>query len=54
MTRYLLRVYRGSAYYPEKKLQSTSRGRLERRAQQLEREGFRVRILTADGEARVR
>jgi hypothetical protein len=54
MTRYLLRVYRGSAYYPEKKLQSTSRGRLERRAQQLEREGFRVRILTADREARVR
>jgi hypothetical protein len=44
MTRYLLRVYRGSAYYPDKKLQSLSRGRLERRAQQLEREGFRVRL----------
>jgi hypothetical protein len=50
MTRYLLRVYRGSAYHPEKKLQSMSRGRLERRAQQLEREGFRVRILTVTGE----
>jgi hypothetical protein len=47
MTRYLLRVYRGSAYHPELRLQSTSRGRLERRAQQLEREGFRVRVLTA-------
>jgi hypothetical protein len=50
MTRYLLRVYRGTAYYPEKKLQSTSRGRLERRARQLEREGFRVRILSVGGE----
>ena len=50
MTRYLLRVYRGSAYHPEKKLHSTSRGRLERRARQLEREGFRVRMLTAGRE----
>lgn len=50
MTRYLLRVYRGSAYHPERKLQSTNRGRLERRAHQLEREGFRVRLLTADRE----
>lgn len=50
MTRYLLRVYRGSAYHPEKMLQSTSRGRLERRAQQLEREGFRVRMLAVGGE----
>src|SRR5438445_6653695 len=31
MTRYLLHVYRGSSYYPDKKLQSLSRGRLERR-----------------------
>jgi hypothetical protein len=50
MTRYLLRVYRGSAYHPEKKLQSTNRGRLERRAMQLEREGFRVRLLAVGGE----
>ena len=49
MTRYLLQVYRGSAYYPNKKLQSVSRGRLERRAQQLEREGFRVRLLVVGG-----
>jgi|GEM_PF-4423013 len=53
MTRYLLRVYRGAAYYPDKRLQSTSRGRLERRARQLEREGFRVRVLTV-GEERSR
>ena len=45
MTRYLLHVYRGSSYYPDKKLQSLSRGRLERRAQQLRREGFRVQLL---------
>src|ERR1700751_1510673 len=54
MTRYLLRVYRGSAYYPDRKLQSTSRGRLERRARQLEREGVRVRMLAVgeDGQRR--
>ena len=50
MTRYLLRVYRGSAYYPDKKLQSVSRGRLERRAEQLEREGFRVKLLAVTRE----
>jgi hypothetical protein len=49
MTRYLLQVYRGSAYYPDKKLQSLSRGRLERRAQQLEHEGFRVKLLAVAG-----
>jgi hypothetical protein len=51
MTRYLLRVYRGEAYYPDKKLQSLSRGRLERRAQQLEREGFRVKLLSSPAHA---
>jgi hypothetical protein len=51
MTRYLLRVYRGSSYYPDKKLNSVSRGRLERRAQQLEREGFRVWLSRVNGKA---
>jgi hypothetical protein len=50
MTRYLLRVYRGSNYYPDKRLQSVSRGRLERRAEQLEREGFRVSLKVVAGE----
>ena len=51
MTRYLLRVYREKAYYPDKQLQSHSLGRLERRAKQLEREGYRVKLLamTAHG-----
>jgi hypothetical protein len=49
MTRYLLRVYRGSAYYPDKRLESLSRGRLERRAEQLRHEGFSVRMLTITG-----
>jgi hypothetical protein len=44
MTRYLLRVYRGSTYYPDKQVQSHSLGRLERRAQQLEHEGYRVKL----------
>ena len=54
MTRYSLQVYRGVAYHPERKLQSTSRGRLERRARQLEREGFRVRVLAVGEEGRRR
>lgn len=50
MTRYLLRVYRGTAYHPERRLESTSRGRLEIRARQLEREGYHVRLLAVGGE----
>jgi len=52
MTRYLLRVYRDTTYYPDMQLHSHSLGRLERRAKQLEREGYRVKLLatTADGE----
>jgi hypothetical protein len=51
MTRYLLRVYREATYYPDKQLHSHSLGRLERRAKQLEREGYRVKLLamTTDG-----
>jgi hypothetical protein len=45
MTRYLLQVYKGSSYHPDRDLHSLSRGRLERRAEQLEREGFRVKLL---------
>ena len=53
MTRYLLRVYRGtegSVYYPDKTLRSLSRGRLSRRGQKLEREGFRVRLVAITGD----
>ena len=49
MARYLLRVYRGPTYYPDKQVGSQSLGRLERRAQQLEREGYRVKLLTITG-----
>jgi hypothetical protein len=45
MMRYMLRVYRGATYYPDKQVQSQSLGRLERRAQQLEREGYRVKLI---------
>ena len=45
MTRYLLQVYRESCYFPDRDLHSLSRGRLERRAEQLEREGFQVKLL---------
>ena len=51
MTRYLLLVYRGTSYYPDKNLQSRSRGRIERRAQQLEHEGFRVRLTVVSGQS---
>lgn len=43
--RYLLRVYRGTTYYPDKQVESHSLGRLERRAHQLEREGYRVKLI---------
>jgi hypothetical protein len=45
MTRYLLRVYRGTTYYPDKQLHSHSLGRLERRAEQMRREGYGVKLL---------
>jgi len=47
----MLRVYRETTYYPDKQLHSHSLGRLERRAKQLEREGYRVKLLamTAHG-----
>ena len=47
MTRYLLRVYSDAGYYPDKALHSHSRGRAERHAKQLEREGFRTTLLVA-------
>jgi hypothetical protein len=52
MTRYLLRVYgtEGSAYYPDKTLRSLSRGRLARRGEKLEREGFQVRLVAITGD----
>jgi hypothetical protein len=54
MTRYSLHVYRGSAYYPDKDLRSFSRGRLARRARELERQGFHVRLLAIACEHRAR
>jgi hypothetical protein len=53
MTLYLLQVYRGASYYPDKNLQSHSRGRLERRARQLEREGFSVKLLVLTAQGRL-
>jgi hypothetical protein len=54
MTRYSLQVYRGSAYYPDKDLRSLSRAHLLRRARELEREGFSVRLLANAGRHRAR
>jgi hypothetical protein len=52
MTRYLLRVYgtEGSVYFPDQTLRSLSRGRLARRGQKLEREGFRVTLVAITGD----
>jgi hypothetical protein len=46
MIRYLLRVYSEAGYYPDKTLHSVSRRRVERRARQLQREGFGTELLT--------
>jgi hypothetical protein len=44
MTRYLLHVYRGSVFYPDRSSQSVCRRRLARRARRFERDGFRVTL----------
>jgi hypothetical protein len=46
MTRYMVRVYKGCSYYPDRKLQSHSRKRAERRIEQLKAEGFEPKLLT--------
>jgi hypothetical protein len=45
MTRYLLRVYSGAGYHPDRGRCSVSRRRLERCARTLERAGFATKIL---------
>jgi hypothetical protein len=45
MTRYLLRVYSGAGYHPDRGMRSISRRRLERWARSLERDGFATKIL---------
>ena len=52
MPLYVLQVYRGASYYPDRNLHSRSRGRLDRRAQQLEREGFHVIMIAVTPEGR--
>ena len=47
MTRYLLRVYSGAGYHPDRGMRSVSRRRLERCARMLERDGFATKILAA-------
>lgn len=45
MTRYVVRVYKGCSYYPDRKLQSISRGRIERRIEHLVGEGYEPKLL---------
>jgi hypothetical protein len=45
LTRYLLRVYSGAGYHPDRTLQSLSRRRVERRAKRYESEGFDIKLL---------
>jgi hypothetical protein len=45
MTRYLLRVYSGAGYHPDRGMRSISRRRVERWARALERDGFATKIL---------
>ena len=50
MTRYLLRVYRGPAFYPDRSSQSHCRRRLARRARRFERAGFEVTLVALPSE----
>jgi hypothetical protein len=45
MTRYMLRVYSGAGYHPDRGMRSVSRRRLRRCARLLEREGFATEIV---------
>ena len=45
MTRYLLRVYSGAGYHPDRGMRSISRRRLERSARALQRDGFATKIM---------
>lgn len=45
MTRYIVKVYKGCSYYPDRKLQSVSRGRVDKRMEQLRREGFEPKLI---------
>jgi hypothetical protein len=49
MTRYLLRVYSGAGYHPDRGRRSVSRRRLKRCARVLERDGFATQILPLPG-----
>jgi hypothetical protein len=53
MTRYLLRVYSGAGYHPDRGMRSISRRRLERWARALERDGFATKILPPSAPAAV-
>jgi hypothetical protein len=44
VTRYVVRVYKGCSYYPDRKLQSLSRGRIDRRMEQLKAEGYEPKL----------
>jgi hypothetical protein len=54
MTRYLLRVYRGGAFYPDRSSDSLCRRRLARRARRFERDGFRVTLIALPSERGLR
>jgi hypothetical protein len=47
MSLYMVRVSLGASLYPDKTMHSHSRGRAERHARRLEREGFRTTLLVA-------
>jgi hypothetical protein len=51
MTRYLLRVYSGAGYHPDRGVRSISRRRVERWARALEHDGFATKILPLRGAA---
>jgi hypothetical protein len=43
--RYVVRVYRGPSYYPDRTLQTHSRGRADRRMEQIRAEGFTPKLI---------
>jgi hypothetical protein len=50
MRSYVVKVYRCGNFYPDRTLRTHSRGRAERRIEQLTREGFQPKLLAVSGQ----
>lgn len=48
MRRYVVKVYKGCSYYPDRDKQTLSRGRADRRIEHMRAEGFSPKLVTVE------